>query len=98
MLAPVLDVLIREYRTRPMARFTAWLMAFGIAVWVEGIISGGAPGLLWGLFYAGVAVSAGYYVVRLVGAFKHHVLWHLRHRLVVTYIFIAVVPIVLILV
>lgn len=98
MLASVFEVLIREYRTRPMARFTAWLIAFGIALRVEGIISGGAPGLLWGLFFTGLVVSAGYYVVRLVGAFKHHVLWHLRRRLVVTYIFIAVVPIVLILV
>ncbi|MGA8182065.1 MAG: PP2C family protein-serine/threonine phosphatase [Terriglobia bacterium] len=98
MLASVFEVLIREYRERPMARFTAWLIAFGAAIWVEGIISGGAPGLLWGLFFAGLAASAGYYVVRLVGAFKHHVLWHLRRRLVVTYIFIAVVPIVLILV
>ena len=97
MLASVFEVLIREYRTRPMARFTAWLIAFGIALWVEDIISGGAPGLLWGLFFTGLAVSAGYYVVRLVRAFKHHVLWHLRRRLVVTYIFIAVVPIVLIL-
>jgi phosphoserine phosphatase RsbU/P len=98
MLASVFEVLVGEYRARPMARFTAWLFAFGAALWVEGIFSGGAPELLWGLFYTGLAVSAGYYVVRLVGAFKHHILWHLRRRLVVTYIFIAVVPIVLILV
>ncbi|TAM79123.1 MAG: HAMP domain-containing protein [Acidobacteria bacterium] len=98
MLASVVDLLLREYRTRPMARFTAWLLAFGTALWVEGIISGGAPGLLWALFVIGLAVSAGYYLVRLTGAFKHYILWHLRRRLVVTYIFIAVVPIVLILV
>ena len=97
MLASVFEVLVREYRARPMARFTAWLIAFGAALWVEGIISGGAPGLLWALFFVGLVVSAGYYIFRLVGAFKHHVLWHLRRRLVVTYIFIAVVPIVLIL-
>jgi sigma-B regulation protein RsbU (phosphoserine phosphatase) len=98
MLASALDVLLREYRARPMARFTAWLIAFGAALWVEGIVSGGAPGLLWAVFVIGLAVSAGYYIVRLVGAFKHHVLWHLRRRLVVTYVFIAVVPIALILV
>ncbi len=97
MFSSVFEVIIREYRARPMARFTAWLIAFGAALWVESIISGGAPGLLWALFFAGLAVSAGYYIFRLVGAFKHHVLWHLRRRLVVTYIFIAVVPIVLIL-
>ncbi len=98
MLASVFEVLVGEYRARPMARLTAWLFVFGAALWVEGIISGGAPGLLWGFFFTGLVVSAGYYVVRLVGAFKHHILWHLRRRLVVTYIFIAVVPIVLILV
>jgi len=98
MFSSVFEVIIREYRARPMARFTAWLIAFGAALWVESIISGGAPGPLWALFFAGLAVSAGYYIFRLVGAFKHHVLWHLRRRLVVTYICIAVVPIVLILV
>jgi sigma-B regulation protein RsbU (phosphoserine phosphatase) len=98
MLSSVVDVLIREYRARPMARFTAWLLAFGAALWVEGLVSGGAPGVLWAVFFIGLAVSAVYYVVRLVGAFKHHVLWHLRRRLIVTYVFIAFVPIVLILV
>lgn len=98
MLASIVDLLLREYRARPMARFTAWLMAFGAALWVEGIISRGAPVLLWALFVIGLAVSVVYYVVRLVGAFKHYILWHLRRRLVVTYVFIAVVPTVLILV
>jgi phosphoserine phosphatase RsbU/P len=98
MLASVGDLLLREYRARPMARCTAWLIAFGAALWVEGTFSGGAPGLLWAVFFVGLAVSIVYYVVRLAGAFKHHILWHLRRRLVVTYIFIAVVPIVLILV
>lgn len=92
-----LKALLREYRARPMARFTAWLLAFGAAVWVDSLVSGGAPALLWILFVVGLAVAAGYYVVRLAGAFKHHVLWYLRRRLIVTYIFIAVVPVVLIL-
>jgi phosphoserine phosphatase RsbU/P len=98
MFAIVVDVLIREYRARPMARFTAWLIAFGVALWVESVFSGGAPGLLWAVFVIGLAVSAGYYVGRLVAAFKQHVLWHLRRKLIVTYIFIAFVPIALILV
>ena len=97
MFRSVVDVLIQEYRARPMARFTAWLLAFGAALWVEGTFSGGAPSLLWAVFAIGLVVSVGYYIVRLVGAFKQHVLWHLRRRLIVTYIFIAVVPIVLIL-
>ena len=98
MLADVLEALLQEYRGRPMARFTAWLLAFGVALWVEGKFSGGAPGLLWFVFVIGLTVSAVYYIARLVGAFKHHILWHLRRRLVVTYIFIAVVPFILILV
>jgi len=97
MFAAVVEVLLREYRARPMARFTAWLIAFGAALWVDGVVSGGAPALLWAVFVIGLVMAAGYYVFRLIGAFKHHVLWHLRRRLVVTYIFIAVVPIALIL-
>ena len=98
MLALIIDRFLREYRSRPMARFTAWLLAFGAGLWLESIIAGSAPGLLWIVFVIGLAVSAGYYIVRLAGAFKHHIIWHLRRRLVVTYLFIAVVPIVLILV
>ena len=98
MLALILDQLLREYRSRPMARFTAWLLAFGAALWLESIVSGSTPGLLWIIFIGGLAVSTGYYIVRLAGAFKHHIIWHLRRRLVVTYIFIAVVPVVLILI
>lgn len=98
MPASLVDLLLREYRSHPMARFTVWLLAFGAALWLESILSGGAPELLWIIFVIGLAVSAGYYIVRLAGAFKHHIIWHLRRRLVVTYIFIAVVPIVLILV
>ena len=98
MLAAAVNFLLHEYRTRPMARFTAWMIAFGAALWVAGIVSGGVPGPLWVVFVIGLLIAAVYCVIRLVGAFKHHILWHLRRRLVVTYIFIAVVPIVLILV
>jgi phosphoserine phosphatase RsbU/P len=98
MLAAAVNAILREYRQRPMARFAAWLIVFGLALWVDSLLSGGAPGLLWAIFIVGLAVAAVYYVIRLIGAFKHHFLWHLRRRLIITYIFIAVVPIVLILV
>jgi len=94
----IFNEILSEYRTRPMARFTAWLLAFGAAVWVEGFFSGGAPGLLWIVFIVGLLVATFYYLTRVIAAFKHHVLWHLRRRLVVTYIFIAFVPVALILV
>jgi phosphoserine phosphatase RsbU/P len=98
MLAAAIDLLLQEYRTRPMARFAAWTIVSGLALWLASIVAGGVPAALWILLVIGLAIVGVYYVIRLVGAFRHHVLWHLRRRLIVTYIFIAVVPIVLILV
>jgi phosphoserine phosphatase RsbU/P len=82
-----------------MARFTAWAMAYGAAVWATDRVtrsSGGAPGLLWFLFWLAAIVSASYYIHRLLGFIRGHVLWRLRRRLIVAYVFIGLVPIVLI--
>jgi hypothetical protein len=100
LLTIVLKALVDEYRTRRMARFAAWVMAYGIALWVAGRLarsSGGAPGPLWFLFWILFLGVAGYYAVRLVRFIRHRVLWRLRRRLIVAYLFIAVVPILLIL-
>jgi sigma-B regulation protein RsbU (phosphoserine phosphatase) len=99
MLAGVLKLFLNEYRTRRMARFTAWLVAYGAAVWLTDRVTrsaGGAPALLWFLFWAGGIVSAVYYGVRLMGFIRERILWRLRRRLVVAYVFVAFVPIVLI--
>ncbi len=98
MLAAAIDFLLQEYRSRPMARFAAWMIAFGIALWLSGIVLGRVPASLQVLLVLGLTIVGVYYINRLIQALKHHILWHLRRRLIVTYIFIAVVPIVLILV
>lgn len=90
--------LLQEYRTRRMARFTVWVVAYGTALWVVGRLGGGVPGLLWLLFWVTLIPSVGYYLGRLVGFIKERKLWRLSRRLIVTYVFIAVVPILLILV
>ncbi len=98
MLAAAIDLLFQEYRTRPLARFAAGVIFFGLALWLASIVWDALPAPLWILLIVGLAIAGVYYVNRLVGTLKRHILWHLRRRLIVTYIFIAVVPIVLILV
>lgn len=94
MLAP----LLQEYRKYRMARFAFWVVAYGMALWLVDRFSRGVPAPLWFLFWLTFIPAAFYYVFRLVKLVKRHVLWHLRRRLILTYFFIAVVPIALILV
>jgi sigma-B regulation protein RsbU (phosphoserine phosphatase) len=97
----MLEVLLQEYRTHRLARFTAWVLAYGAVLWVVDRLhssSGGVPRLLWFLFWAGAVVSGVYYFVRLLRIVRSRLLWRLRRRLVVAYILIGVVPISLILV
>jgi sigma-B regulation protein RsbU (phosphoserine phosphatase) len=97
MLSVVLKPFLQEYRTHGMARFTIWVLAYGAALWAADRFSGGVPGLLWFLFWACVIPAGVYYLVRLLGFMRQRVLWRLRRRLIVAYTFIAVVPILLIL-
>jgi len=95
-----LQLLLQEYRTRRMARFTAWILAYGVALWLADRLaraSGGVPGLLWFVFWAGAIVASTYYLGRLVRVVRTRLLWRLRRRLVMAYVFIAFVPILLIL-
>jgi len=96
MLTALLKVLLREYRTRRMARFTVWVLAYGAALWSVDQLSGGAPAALWVLFWLAAITSGVYYLGRLGAFFRRRLLWRLRRRLIVTYVFIAIVPIVLI--
>jgi sigma-B regulation protein RsbU (phosphoserine phosphatase) len=96
MLTALLKVLLREYRTRRMARFTVWVLAYGAALWSVDQLSGGAPAALWVLFWLAAITSGVYYLGRLGAFIRRHLLWRLRRRLIVTYVFIAIVPIVLI--
>jgi len=96
MLNAVLKSLLREYRTHRTARFSVWVLAYGAALLSVDRLSGGAPGPLWLLFWLPAAACAIYYLGRLAGFIRRRLLWRLRRRLIVTYLFIAFVPIVLI--
>ncbi|MGH9435354.1 MAG: PP2C family protein-serine/threonine phosphatase [Terriglobia bacterium] len=86
-----------EYRSHRWARFTFWLIVSGAILWILKAAAGWSSGLLWVLFAAGVIAAGAYYVVRLAGFARRRLLWRLTRRLVVTYVFIAFVPIILIL-
>ena len=79
-----------------MARFAFWMLAYGLALWLVDRLGRGVPGPLWLLFWIALLVTGGYYFGRLIGFVRARVLWRLRRRLIITYLFIAVVPIVLI--
>jgi sigma-B regulation protein RsbU (phosphoserine phosphatase) len=79
-----------------MARFTVWVLAYGAALWSVDRLSSGAPAALWALFWLAAITSGVYYLGRLLGFIRRRLLWRLRWRLIVTYVFIAFVPILLI--
>jgi sigma-B regulation protein RsbU (phosphoserine phosphatase) len=80
-----------------MARFATWVLAYGAALWVVDRFQGGVPDLLWFVFWVTFIPVAVYALFRLGKFVKRKILWRLRWRLMVTYVFIAVVPILLIL-
>jgi sigma-B regulation protein RsbU (phosphoserine phosphatase) len=99
MLTKGFDLLLQEYRTRRLARFTAWVLAYGAALWVANRFtqaSGGVPGFLWFVFWVCAITSGVYYLIRLFRLLRALLLWRLRRRLVVAYVLIGVVPISLI--
>lgn len=89
--------LLQEYRRHRVARFAVWVLAYGLALWLVSRFSGSVPGFLWFLFWVSFLFVAGYYVIRLLRFVTRTLLWHLRRRLILTYFFVAVVPIGLIL-
>ena len=92
MLSSVLRSLRTEYRTHLMARFTCLVLILGIALEISDLLHYGASRLWWFLFWLALIVSGIYYLIRLIGFVRHRLLWRLRRRLIVTYLFIAVVP------
>lgn len=89
--------LFYEYHTRRWARFTLRLIIFGIVLAILDAAFGWSSPLLWFAFKIGCAVVVIYYITRLIGLIRRRVLWRLSRRLVVTYLFIAFVPVILIL-
>ncbi len=96
MLKRVIESFLREYRTHRMARFAVWVFAYGAALGIAERFAPGVRGLLWLVFWAFFVVVCVYGLVRLGGLVWQRLLWRLRRRLIVTYLFIAVVPILLI--
>jgi len=96
MLTSLAKSLRREYRGHRMARFGIWVVAYGAALRLVDLFTAGAPGLLWFFFWVAVIPVGFHYVIRLIRYIRQRVLWRLRRRLIVAYLFIAVVPILLI--
>ncbi len=93
MLNRLLKALLREYRTHRMARFTVWVLACGAVLESVDRLAGGVPATLWILYGLVAAICLFYYLGRLVALIRP---WRLRWRLIVAYVFIAIVPILLI--
>src|SRR5690348_17101745 len=87
----------RKLHRHPAAWITAAVIGFAVSLGIADHTGADIPDSAWiALIVAAAALSA-YFLVQLVKLFEHQLLWHLRRRLVITYIFIAVVPIILIL-
>ena len=80
-----------------MAKFAVWVLACGASLWLTDHLSGGVPLPLWLIFWLTLLIVLGYYAGRLISFVRGRLLWRLRRRLIVTYVFIAVIPILLIL-
>jgi len=82
-------------RASPLDRISVFVLIAYFVLRVAGLSR-------WGVRYAsflGFLVSLGltYLVIRLILLFRRRALWRLRNRLIVAYIFMAVVPVVLLL-
>ncbi|MGH9407588.1 MAG: PP2C family protein-serine/threonine phosphatase [Terriglobia bacterium] len=103
----MLKSLANEYRSHRWAKFAAGLGVLALAVWIAERIAGLFThtwqfevtfGVLWLIVKIAVVVVVIYYIGRLIGVIRRRMLWRLTRRLIVTYTFIAIVPIILILV
>jgi sigma-B regulation protein RsbU (phosphoserine phosphatase) len=85
-------------KLRDLWRHLSWLDMLAVAVTLAGFISalvGLVSGFASFLEFFGV-LAAIYLLFRLIGWWRTRLLWSLRNRLIVAYLFIAVVPILLI--
>jgi phosphoserine phosphatase RsbU/P len=96
MLTVVFRTLLREFHTHRMARFAALVMCSGAALATVDYLTKGVAASWWLAYWIALSVASVYYLARLIRLVRTRLLWRLRWRLLVTYVFIAVVPIVLI--
>lgn len=93
----ITTTLLREYRYHRMAKFTFWVLLYGLAIKLSDMLQRQPGGFLEFLFWAAFIPCVIYYLFRLLGYVRHRLLWRLSRRILVTYVFIAIVPILLIL-
>ncbi len=70
-----------------------------VAIYLAGVLSGTTPGVLGVVdTLAGVALALGaaYFVFRLIVVAKRRLLWRVRRKLILSYIFIGFIPVLLI--
>jgi len=91
------QTLLREYRSHWMARFTFWITVCLVAIRIAGQFQVRAPGEIRLVVWLGIIAAGVYYLIRLGKFIRNRMLWRLSRRLIVTYLFIGLVPIVLIL-
>jgi len=88
------------YPRSGLARFTTWVVGLWIGSEILALLASGSPkwaGIFsgWGGFFEFVAIICG--CLLLLRWVRLKLLWRLRNRLIVTYVFIGVIPVVLIL-
>jgi phosphoserine phosphatase RsbU/P len=94
----MLQSLIREYHSRRMARFAFWAGLCWLLLYIINAVTHAVPVALSVVVWIAVFIALAYYLVRSIRFIRRRLLWRLSRRLAVTYIFIAFIPIVLILV
>jgi len=88
------------YPRSGLARFTAWVVGLWIGSEILALLASRSPkgtGIFsgWGGFFEFVAIICA--CLLLLRWIRQKLLWRLRNRLIVTYVFIGVIPVVLIL-
>ncbi|HET9741399.1 MAG TPA: PP2C family protein-serine/threonine phosphatase [Terriglobales bacterium] len=88
------------YPRSGLARFTLWLVALYLISEIVSLLSPTGSGFratlgTWAGIFEFVAVVCA--IILLLRWTRQHLLWRLRNRLIVTYVFIGVIPVVLIL-
>src|SRR5665213_3114449 len=74
-------------------------VAIRLAVYVAGLALGGVPVLLSvvdTIASIGLAISAAYFAFRLLLYTKRHLLWRVRRKLILSYVFMGFIPVALI--
>src|SRR5690348_236918 len=79
--------------TSPLDRLAAAIIIFTILAWTTPL--GRLLSFLSGWLFLIFLIAAGYLIVRFARWTRKRLLWGLRNRLIIAYVFIAVVPVVL---